>query len=249
MSLFLEIICVLDFLSYSLLFSVCIFVFLSLSLLLSETHESVGKYIFLFFFFFYSKQGKRTVEKKWMCLRDNLPFNSVYCNFGLIFSIWKTLKVDENQIFLLDYNCSQEEIIRTKIEKKLQGFPNWGGKHDKSILKYQNETSALKTMLFMELSEQWRCNLEITFLLNLWVSSVSHLFSVCTPKWKAAPRAQDACGAVHTSLQFSLRKRSVVSAGKFALIKITDLKKITSHNRSKKEEPVPQQVRPDLSSL
>lgn len=184
-----------------------------------------------------------------MCLWGSLPFNSVSCNFGLIFSIWKTLKVDENQVFLLDYNCSQEEIIKTKIEKNSKDSQTEEANTTTPFWNTKTTLHPWKKKLFMELSEQWSCNLEITFLLNLWVPSVSCLFSVCTPKWKATPRPQDACGAVHTSLQFCLRKCSVVTAGKFALIKIADLKKITSYNRSKKEEPVSQQLRPDLSSL
>ena len=66
---------------------------------------------------------------------------------------------------------------------------------------------------------------------------------------QAAPVQKDVCGAARTSVQICLRKLSVVSAGKFALIKITDLKNTTSSIRSKKEKPVSQQLRPDLSSL
>lgn len=36
-----------------------------------------------------------------------------------------------------------------KNRKKLLGFPNWEGKRDNSILKYQNETSALKNKCYL----------------------------------------------------------------------------------------------------
>ena len=65
----------------------------------------------------YSTEGNGTVQKKWVCLWVSLPFNSVSCNFGLMFSIQKTLNVDDEQVFLLHYNCFQEERIWKKIEK------------------------------------------------------------------------------------------------------------------------------------